>query len=78
MTDIEVKRNDLAGKLIAWECGQMDDREMVDLFSELVKTGTVRHLQGMYGRQANDLVKRGILDKSGNINQARVDELLAE
>jgi len=50
-----------------FESGQLDGKGMLNLFSELVKSGTVWKLQGSYGRTAAALIENGYLDKHGNI-----------
>jgi hypothetical protein len=47
--------------MLAWEEGYMDDDEesFVELFQELIDTGIVWNLQGIYGRTALMLIERG-------------------
>jgi hypothetical protein len=56
--------------IIAFEMGELDFAETVTLFSRLVSTGEVWHLQGFYGRTAHALIEGGYLDPSGRILQA--------
>lgn len=58
---------DLINKIIAYESGELDAEKTLELFSELIKTGQVWHLQGMYGRTAKRLIEHGYLDIHGNI-----------
>lgn len=44
---------DLVLKLIEFENGQLEDKEILKLFSELIFTGVAWSLQGFYGRMAN-------------------------
>lgn len=67
--------NDLAGQIIAYENGELAALEMIKLFSELVKNGIAFTLQGHYGRMATDLMRAGILDQHGEINQKKVEDL---
>lgn len=46
-------------KIIAYESGELDDDEVIDLFQELIDTGAIRHLQGTYGRMAQALINSG-------------------
>ena len=43
------------GNIIAWENGEMDIEQEFNFFVDLVNTGLVYQLQGMYGRRARDL-----------------------
>ena len=51
----EAQRRDTVADIMAWEDGQMDPDEELAFFEELVKSGLVYQLQGMYGRRAHDL-----------------------
>ena len=53
-------------KIMRWEDGDMDDVEEREFFEELVSSGDIFHLQGMYGRRARDL---GLLGPSGNVGR---------
>ena len=54
-------------KIIAYEGGEMSDKDMVEFFSELVKTGNAWTLQGHYGRTAMNLIENEVIDRQGNI-----------
>ncbi len=54
-------------KIIAYEGGEMGDKDMVEFFSELVKTGNAWTLQGHYGRTAMNLIENEVIDRQGNI-----------
>lgn len=56
-------------KLIRYEGGEMEFDEMLELFSELVKSGEAWQLQGSYGRVASDLIRDGYLTANGEINE---------
>lgn len=58
---------DMVDKIIAWESGQMEPDEVIEFFSELIKTGQAWTLQGSYGRYAKCLIDEGYLDQQGNI-----------
>jgi hypothetical protein len=51
----------LADQIIAYEAGDLDESEVVDLFQRLVDTGVAWHLQGSYGRMAHDLINAGLV-----------------
>ena len=59
--------NNLVGRIIDFESGAMDEEDIIPFFSDLIKTGTIWGLQGSYQRYAQDLIREGILDGSGNI-----------
>lgn len=48
-------------KIIAFENGELDEGEMLDLFQQLIDNGTVWKLQGFYGRIAQHLIDAGRL-----------------
>lgn len=54
-------------KLVAFETGELNDDEIIVLFSELVRDGTAWQLQGSYGRMAQRLIEAGHLDRQGTI-----------
>ena len=49
----------MLGQIMAYESGDLDDAGIIDLFQELVDTGTAWTLQGSYGRQARALIDAG-------------------
>jgi hypothetical protein len=49
----------LSARIIAYEEGEMDFDEVVQLFQDLLDTGTVWHLQGCYQRTAQQLLQQG-------------------
>lgn len=46
-------------KLIAYEDGELDQDDTIELFQGLIDTGVVWHLQGSYGRAATALIQAG-------------------
>lgn len=46
-------------KIIDFECGMMNDDEIITFFQELIDTGLAWRLQGSYGRTANQLINKG-------------------
>jgi len=53
--------------IIAYECGDLDDAQRLDLFSALIKSGECWTLQGHYGRTANALIENELIDAQGLI-----------
>ena len=47
--------------------GTYTEAEMLRAWAYLIKTGMAWRLQGFYGRQASDLIERGIISKTGKI-----------
>lgn len=54
-------------KIIAFEEGQLDDNEVIELFGDLVKSGLAWQLQGSYGRMAVALINGGYLAEDGTV-----------
>lgn len=52
----------LPQQLIAYENGELDDTETLELFTELVRTGLAWELQGHYGRTAAWLIEEGLVE----------------
>lgn len=50
---------DRVDKIIAFEQGQLNDDEIIDLFQEMIDDGSVWSLQGTYGRAATSLINNG-------------------
>ena len=63
-------------KIIAYEQGELEAVETVELFAELVKTKQAWSLQGHYGRTAQRLIDVGLIDNAGVINSDVFDEYL--
>lgn len=52
---------DTVGAIMAYEQGELDDDETVELFQHLVNTGAAWSLQGSYGRQAMRMIEAGLV-----------------
>lgn len=52
---------DYVTKIMAYEAGELSYDEMIELFQYLVNTGIINHLQGSYGRWAQELIEEGLI-----------------
>ena len=68
-------RDKLVDYIIQFESGELDTKKTLELFSELIKSGDVWKLQGMYGRMARDLIESGVISEDGKINWKKAREL---
>lgn len=59
--------SDLVSQIMDFENGDLDDNEILELFSELISTGMAWSLQGMYGRTASSLIENDYLAEDGEI-----------
>jgi hypothetical protein len=57
----------ITNQIIAYEVGELNDRESIELFSELIRSGMAWTLQGHYGRSAVSLIEEGYIAKDGEI-----------
>lgn len=53
--------------IIAYETGELNDAETLQLFADLIKSGEVWHLQGHYGRTAAALLDGGYITADGEV-----------
>lgn len=53
--------------IVQYECGELNDNETLELFSDLIKTGQAWRLQGHYGRTARAIIDAGYISKDGEI-----------
>jgi hypothetical protein len=58
----------LVDKIISFESGELNNEGILELFAELIKTGQAWSLQGCYGRTAQGLIDKGLIDSQGTIN----------
>lgn len=50
---------DEVGNIIAFEQGELNDEEVIELFQHLIDNGHAWSLQGCYGRTAKALIEGG-------------------
>jgi len=55
--------------IIRYESGELNDKETLKLFSHLIKTDKVWHLQGHYGRTAQALIDDGFIATNGKLTE---------
>jgi len=48
-------------KIMAYEQGELDEDEVIELFQELVNSGLAWQLQGHYGRTAVAMIDAGLV-----------------
>jgi len=68
---------DLVTKIMQWESGEMSEKDTIEFFAELIKSGKAWSLQGCYGRTAHSLIESGIIDSNGDITQ-KAKDLMAQ
>ena len=52
-------KRDIVTLMMDFENGDLDQQQTIDLFQQLIDSGTVWHLQGCYGRMASELIRNG-------------------
>lgn len=53
-------------RMIAWENGELDGGQIIELFQELIDSGMAWRLQGCYGRMAKFLIDHGYCRRPAN------------
>lgn len=64
----------LVGLIDAYESGELDETETLELFSELIKSSLAWQLQGSYGRMAYNFIEGGYIDADGEIHWENLPE----
>lgn len=62
-------------QIIAYETGELSVEDTLKLFGQLVSTGMAWTLQGHYGRTATALIERGLIDRKGEVDWDRFEDL---
>jgi|TARA_R110002072_G_scaffold64573_1_gene160527 hypothetical protein len=52
---------EIADRIVAYESGELDQEQTIQLFQELYDSGMVWNLQGHYGRLAFQLLEAGLI-----------------
>jgi hypothetical protein len=60
---------DSLNAIIAYEQDELNNDDVLELFSHLIKSGLAWQLQGCYGRQAKALIDAGYIDRNGKITR---------
>lgn len=47
-------------KIIAYESGELEEEEIIELFQSMIDSGLAWQLQGHYGRTAAGLIEEGL------------------
>ena len=58
---------DFLDQIMDYESGKLNDREVIEMIADMVKTGTAWSLQGSYGRIADAFIFNEAIDNRGNI-----------
>lgn len=66
---IDIPPYDLVGNIMAFEGGELNDAEVLDLFCVLIRSGRAWTLQGVYGRAAQGLIDAGLITESGELTE---------
>jgi len=68
-----VNSKNMMDYIMDYECGTLNDKQTLELFSHLIQSGMAWSLQGHYGRTANSLMSEGFIDKNGKIDWEEFD-----
>lgn len=60
---------DVVGAIMDFETGEQSARDTLELFSHLIKTGTIAGLQGSYHRAAAEMIDGGFLTPEGGMTE---------
>jgi len=71
---VDTKLENTVNLIIAYECGELSNEKILELFSLLIKSGQAWKLQGHYGRLATQLIAWGWIFKNGVINYGKLNK----
>lgn len=57
----------ILNRIAAYECGELDEDEALELLADLVGSGMVWSLQGSYQRAVRDAIRSGRITESGEV-----------
>ena len=60
--------------LMAFESGELDDKELVEMISEMIQQEGYESLDGKYKKLARQYINKNILDEEGDINYIKLKE----
>ena len=58
---------DTINLISAYESGELENKNILKLFSKIIKNGQAWILQGHYGRTASSLIEAGYINSKGKI-----------
>jgi hypothetical protein len=53
----------ITARIIAYEQGELNDEDIIDLFADLLNSGLIYSLQGHYQRQCQSLLDAGLIHR---------------
>ena len=59
--------------IVAYESGDLNDAETLQLFADLIKSGEVWWMQGHYGRTATALLDGGYITADGEVTDKHLN-----
>lgn len=66
-------QSDIVSRLMAYEEGELDQDQVIDLFQELLSSGLITQLQGHYGRTAQRLIDAGLIGQPTRVFGERIN-----
>lgn len=63
------RMKDIAIDLMTFEAGELGQRETLELFATLIKSGMAWTLQGSYGRAAHWMINEGWISPLGYVTE---------